>query len=66
MTLHTLCRRSSEYALQVTSLTHNLSVAAAKREAGTAVIEFDVGTAGTILGFCLARHHEAKTEDQRD
>ena len=66
MALHTLRGGSPIDALQVTPLTHNLRVAAAKLEAGAAVIEFDVGTIGTILGRCLARQHEAKAQDQRD
>lgn len=65
MTLHALRRRSSKYALQVASLAHDLRVAAAELEAGTAVIEFDIGTTGAILGRCLARQHEAKAQDQR-
>ncbi|MBU6431867.1 MAG: hypothetical protein KGS09_15920 [Nitrospirae bacterium] len=65
MTLHTLRRRSSKYALQVASLAHNLRVAAAEREAGTAVIELNVGTIRTILGRCLAQQYEAKAQDQR-
>jgi hypothetical protein len=64
--LHTLRRRSSKYALQVAPLAHDLRVAAAELEAGAAVIEFDVGTTGTIFGRCLARQHEAKTQGQRD
>lgn len=64
--LHTLRGGSPKYALQVTPLTHNLRVAAAEREAGAAVIDFDIGTTGTILGRCLARQHEAKAQDQRD
>ena len=66
MALHTLGRRSSIYALQVAPLAHNLRVASAEREAGAAVIEFDIGTTGTILSLCLARQHEAKAQDQRD
>ena len=65
MTLHTLRRRSSKDSLQVASLAHNLRVAAAEREAGTAVIEFESGTTGTTLGLYLARQHEAKAHDQR-
>jgi hypothetical protein len=64
--LHTLGRRSSKYALQVTSFAHDLRVAAAELEAGAAVIEFDVGTTCSILGRCLARQHEAKAQGQRD
>ena len=63
MTLHALRRRPSKYPLQVTSLAHDLRVAAAERETGTTVIDFDVGTAGTILGRNLARQHEAKAQD---
>jgi hypothetical protein len=63
--LHTLGRSSSKYALQVAPLAHNLRVAAVEREAGAAVIEFDVGTTRTILGRCLARQHEAKAKGQR-
>ena len=66
MALHALPRRSSKYALQVASFTHDLRVAAAECEAGTAVIEFDVGTTGTILGRNLARHRDAKAQDKRD
>ena len=46
-------------------LTHDLRVATAEREAGTAVIDFDVGTICAILGLCLARQHEAKAQNQR-
>lgn len=63
MTLHTLRRRASKDALQMAPLAHDLRMAAAELEAGTAVIEFDVGT---TLGRCLARPHEAQTEAQRD
>jgi len=63
--LHTLGRSSSKHALHVAPLAHNLRVAAAEREAGAAVIEFDVGTTGTILSLCLARQYEAKAQDQR-
>ena len=66
MTLHTLRGGSPKDALKVASLTLNLRVAAAEREAGAAVIDFDIGTTGTILGRCLARQHEAKAQDQRD
>lgn len=62
MTLHTLRRRSSKDALQMAPLAHDLCMAAAELEAGTAVIEFDVGTAGTILGRRLARPHEAQAQ----
>jgi len=66
VTLRTLRRRSSKNALQVAPLAHDLRVTAAKREAGAAVIDFDVGTTGTTLGLCLARQHEAKAQGQRD
>jgi len=66
MALHTLHRRSSKNALQVAPLAHDLRVTAAEREAGTAVIDFDVGTTRTILSRNLARHHEAKAQDQHD
>jgi hypothetical protein len=65
MTLHTLRRRSSKYALQVASLAHDLRMAADEREAGAAVIDFHIGTIGTILAPYLARQHEAKAQDQR-
>ena len=60
MALHTLRRRATKYALQMASLAHNLRMTAAELETGTTVIEFDVGTARTILGHCLARPHRAK------
>jgi hypothetical protein len=57
MTSHTLRRRSSENALQVASLAHDLRMTAAERKAGAGVIDFHIGT---ILGRYLARQHEAK------
>ena len=66
MALHTLSRRSSKNALQMAPLAHNLRVTAAEREAGAAVIDFNVGTTGTILSLCLALQHEAKAQGQRD
>jgi hypothetical protein len=66
MALHTLRRRASKYALQMAPLAHDLRMAAAELEAGTAVIEFDVGTTGTILGRCLAWPHEAQAQHERD
>ena len=62
MALHTLRRRSSKDALQMAPLAYDLRMAAAELEAGTAMIEFDVGTTGTILGRRLARPHEAKAQ----
>jgi hypothetical protein len=62
VTLHTLGRRSSKNALQVTPLAYNLRVAAAEREAGAAVIDLDIGTACATLGLCLARQHVAKAK----
>jgi hypothetical protein len=47
--LHTLRRRSSENALQVAPLTYHLRMAATEREAGAAVIDFDI-CADTPLG----------------
>ena len=66
MALHTLRRRSSKNALQMAPLARNLRVTATERKASAAVIDFDVGTTGTILGRCLARQHEAKAQGQRD
>ena len=66
MALHALRRRSSKYALQMASFTHDLRVATAEREAGTAVIEFDLGTTRTILGRNRVRQHEAKAQDERN
>jgi hypothetical protein len=66
MALHTLRRRSAKYALQVASLAHDLRVAATEREAGAAVVEFDVGTTRTILGFCLVRQHDTEPQDRYD
>jgi hypothetical protein len=66
MALHALRRRSSKNSLQVAPLAHDLRVTAAEREAGAAVIDFDVGTVCTALGRCLARQHEAKAQDERD
>jgi hypothetical protein len=64
--LHALGRRSSKYALQVAPLTHDLRVAAAEREAGAAVIDFDVGTICAILGLCLIRQHDTEPQDHCD
>jgi methenyltetrahydromethanopterin cyclohydrolase len=66
MALHTLGRCSPKYALQVASFTRDLRVAATEREAGAAVIDFNVGTTGTILGRGIDRQHEAKAQGQRD
>ena len=66
MALHTLRRSSSEYALQMAPLAYDLRMAAAELEAGTAVIEFDIGTTGTILGPRLARPDEAQAQHERD
>jgi hypothetical protein len=66
MALHTLRRRSSKNALQVTPFAHDLRVAATEREAGAAVIDFDVGTTRTILGLCLARQHDTEPQDHCD
>ena len=60
MALHTLRRRTSKYALQMASFAHDLRVAATEREAGAAVIEFDIGTARTILGLYLARPYDTE------
>lgn len=49
MALHTLRRCSSENTLQVAPLTHDLRMAAAERETGTAVIDFNI-CADTPLG----------------
>ena len=57
MTLHTLRRRSSKNALQVAPLAHDLRVAAAEREAGAAVIDFDI-RADTSLGRSGIRHQQ--------
>jgi hypothetical protein len=57
MALHTLCRRSSKNALQVAPLTRDLRVAPAEREAGTAVIDFDI-RADTPLGRSGIRHQQ--------
>jgi hypothetical protein len=64
MTLRTLRRGSSKNALHVAPLAHDLCVAAAEREAGTAVIEFHVGTIRAILGLCLTWQHDAEPQDQ--
>lgn len=66
MALHTLRRRSSKNALQVAPLAHDLRVAAAEREAGATVIEFDIGTTRTTLGLCLARQHHTEPQDRCD
>ena len=66
MALRTLRRRSSKNALHVAPLAYNLCVAACEREAGAAMIEFDVGATRPILGLCLARQHDAKPQDRRD
>jgi hypothetical protein len=63
MALHTLSRCSSKNALQVTPLTHDLRMAAAEREAGAAVVDFDIGTTRTTLGLCLVRQQNAEPQD---
>ena len=65
MALVTLSGCPLEHTLHMASFTWHLRVAAAEREACTAVIKFDIGTTGTILGLYLARQHEAKAQDQR-
>jgi hypothetical protein len=57
MALHALRRRSSKYALQVASFTHDLRVATAERKAGAAVINFNV-RAVTSLGRSGIRHQQ--------
>jgi hypothetical protein len=66
MTLHALRRCSSKYALQVAPFTHDLCVAAAEREAGAAVIDFDVGSICAILGLCLVRQQDTEPQDRGD
>jgi hypothetical protein len=66
MTLRTLRRGSSKNALHVAPLAHDLCVAAAEREAGTAVIEFHVGTIRAILGLCLTWQHNGEPQGQGD
>jgi hypothetical protein len=57
--LHTLRRRSSENALQVAPLTHDLRMAAAEREASAAVIDFNI-CADTPLGKSGIRHQQGR------
>ena len=57
MALYALRRRSSKYALQVASFTHDLRVATAEREAGSAVINFNVRPV-TSLGRSGIRHQQ--------
>lgn len=66
MALHALIRRSSKYALQVASFTRDLRVATAEREAGAAVIDFNICATRTTLGLCLVRQHNAKPQDHGD
>jgi len=55
--LHTLRRRSAKNALQVAPFAHHLRVTATKREAGAAMIEFDI-RAVTSLGRSGIRHQQ--------
>jgi hypothetical protein len=57
MALHTLRWRSSENALQVAPLARDLRMTAAEREAGAAVIDFDI-RADTSLGRSGIRHQQ--------
>ena len=57
MALHALRRRSSKNALQVAPLAHDLRMAAAEREAGAAVIDFNI-CADTPLGKSDIRHQQ--------
>ena len=57
MALHALRRRSSKNALQVAPLAHDLRMAAAEREAGAAVIDFNI-RADTSLGRSGIRHQQ--------
>jgi hypothetical protein len=63
MALHTLRRRSAKYALQVAPLAHDLRMASAEREAGTVVVDFDIGTIRATLGLCLVRQQNAEPQD---
>ena len=66
MALHTLRRCPSKNTLQVAPLAHDLRMAAAEREACTAVVEFDIGTTRAILGLCLVRQYDAEPQDGCD
>jgi hypothetical protein len=57
--LHTLRRRAAKNALQMAPLTHNLRMAAAERETGAAVIDFDI-RADTPLGKSGIRRQQGK------
>ena len=57
MALHTLRGGSSKDALNVTALTIDLSMAAGEREAGGAVIDFNIRT-DTSLGRHGIRHEQ--------
>jgi hypothetical protein len=59
MALHTLRRRSAKYALQVAPLAHHLRVTATKREAGAAMIKFDI-CAVTSLGRSGIRRQQGR------
>ncbi len=63
MALHALRRRSSKNSLQVAPLAHDLRMPAAEREAGAAVVDFDVGTTRTTLGLCLVRQQNAEPQN---
>ena len=59
MALHTLRRRAAKNALQVAPLTYHLRMAAAERETGAAVIDFDI-RADTPLGKSGIRRQQSK------
>jgi hypothetical protein len=64
MALHTLRRRSSKDTLQMAPLAHDLRVAATEREAGAAVIDFDI-RADTSLGRSGIRHQQRRAADRQ-
>ena len=64
MALHTLRRRSSKNALQVAPLAHDLRVAATEREAGAAVVNFDI-RADTPLRRSGVRHQQHRAADRQ-
>lgn len=64
MALHALRRRSSKNALQVAPLAHDLRMAAAEREAGAAVIDFNI-CADTPLGKSGIRHQHRAPYGQK-
>lgn len=59
MALHTLCRRSTKDALQVTALTLDLRMAAGQGKSRCAMIDFYIRTVAPLC-LCPARLHKAR------